>query len=177
MSVPIKTAEEQDSMREVGRQAARVLDMIGPHVVPGITTDELNTLCHDFIVDELGIDTAILNYHGFPKSVCISVNHVVCHGIPGAKKLKKGDAVNIDVTVIQDGFHGDSSRMYFAGKPGVRAKRVVDIAEQAMYIGIDTARPGATLGDVGHAIQKYVEGQHCSVVREYCGHGIGRGFH
>lgn len=177
MSVPIKTADEQDKMREVGRLAAQVLDMIGEHVVAGITTDELNTLCHNFIIDDLGIETAILDYHGFPKSVCISVNHVVCHGIPGPKKLKKGDAVNVDVTVIKDGFHGDSSRMYFAGKPGIKARRLADIAEKAMYIGIDTARPGATLGDVGHAIQKYVEGQHCSVVREYCGHGIGRGFH
>lgn len=177
MSVPIKTAEEQDKMREVGRLAAQVLDMVGPHVVVGITTDELNTICHDFIVEELGVATAILNYHGFPKSVCISVNHVVCHGIPGPKKLKKGDAVNIDVTVIKDGFHGDSSRMYFAGKPGIKAQRVADIAEQAMYIGIDAARPGATLGDIGHAIQTHVEARHCSVVREYCGHGIGRGFH
>src|SRR5699024_3855224 len=126
---------------------------------------------------EIDCIPAPLNYHGFPKSVCISVNHVVCHGIPGPKKLKKGDALNIDVTIIKDGFHGDSSRMYFAGKPGIKAQRLSDIAEKALYIGIDEARAGATLGDVGHAIQKYVEAQHCSVVREYCGHGIGRGFH
>lgn len=177
MSVTIKTDEEQNSMREVGHLAAQVLDMIGEHVVAGVTTDELNTLCHDFIVNELGVESAILDYHGFPKSVCISVNHVVCHGIPGPKKLKKGDAVNVDVTVIKDGFHGDSSRMYFAGRPSIKAKRVADIAEKALYIGIDEAKPGATLGDIGHAIQTYVEAQHCSVVREYCGHGIGRGFH
>lgn len=177
MSVTIKTAEEQDAMRTAGRLAAQVLDMIGEHVVAGITTDELNTICHTFIVDELGIETAILNYHGFPKSVCISVNHVVCHGIPGPKKLKKGDALNIDVTVIKDGFHGDSSRMYFAGKPSILAQRVSDVSEHAMYLGIEAVRPGTTLGDIGHSIQKYVEGQNFSVVREYCGHGIGRGFH
>lgn len=177
MSVTIKTAEEQAEMRAAGRLAARVLDMIGDYVVTGTTTDELNTLCHDFIVNELDAVPAPLDYHGFPKSVCISVNHVVCHGIPGPKKLKKGDALNIDVTVIKNGFHGDSSRMYFAGKPGIRAKRLTDIAETALYTGIDAVRPGATLGDIGHAIQSYVEAQHCSVVREYCGHGIGRGFH
>jgi len=177
MNVPIKSAAEQDRMREVGRQAAQILDMIGAHVVPGVTTDELNTICHDFIVDELGATSATLDYHGFPKSVCISVNHVVCHGIPGPKKLKKGDALNIDVTIIKNGFHGDCSRMYFAGKPSIRAQRLSDIAERAMYIGIDAVRPGATLGDIGHAIQTHVEAQRCSVVREYCGHGIGRGFH
>lgn len=177
MSVIIKTAEEQDKMREAGRLAAQVLDMIGPHVQPGVTTDELNTRCHDFMVDELGTTPAPLNYHGFPKSVCTSVNHVVCHGIPGDKQLKKGDAVNIDVTLIKDGYHGDSSRMYFAGEPSIKAKRLSDIAEKALYIGIDVVKPGATLGDVGAAIQKYVESERCSVVREYCGHGIGLGFH
>lgn len=177
MSVTLKTPEEQDKMREAGRLAAQVLDMIGPHVQPGVTTDELNSRCHDFMVNELGTTPAPLNYHGFPKSVCTSVNHVVCHGIPGDKKLKKGDAVNIDVTLIKDGYHGDSSRMYFAGQPSVRAQRLSDIAEQAMYIGIDAVRPGATLGDVGAAIQQFVESHRCSVVREYCGHGIGRGFH
>lgn len=177
MSVTIKTPEEQDKMREVGRLAARVLDMITDHVQPGITTAELSSICHEYIVNDLGVSSAILNYHGFPKSVCISVNHVVCHGIPGDKKLKKGDAVNIDVTVIKDGFHGDSSRMYFAGQPSIKAKRLADVAEQAMYIGIDQVKPGATLGDVGAAIQKYVESKRFSVVREYCGHGIGRVFH
>jgi len=177
MSVTIKTPDEQDKMREAGRLAAQVLDMIGPYVEPGVTTDELNTRCHDFMVAELGTTPAPLNYHGFPKSVCTSVNHVVCHGIPGDKKLKKGDALNIDVTLIKDGYHGDSSRMYFAGTPSIKAQRLSDIAEAAMYAGIDAVRPGARLGDVGAAIQKYVESRRCSVVREYCGHGIGLGFH
>lgn len=177
MSATIKTPDEQDKMREAGRLAAQVLDMIGPYVEPGVATDELDTLCHDYMVDELGSTPATLNYNGFPKSCCISINHVVCHGIPGDKRLKKGDALNIDVTLIKDGFHGDSSRMYFAGEPSIRAQRLSDVAEKAMYNGIDQVAPGATLGDVGAAIQKYVESQRCSVVREYCGHGIGRGFH
>ena len=177
MTASIKTPEEQDRMREAGRLAAQVLDMIGEHVVPGVTTDELNTLCHDYMVDTLGTTPAPLNYNGFPKSVCTSVNHVVCHGIPGDKQLKKGDAVNIDVTLIKDGFHGDTSRMYFAGKPSVRSQRVSDVAEKALYVGIDAVKPGATLGDIGAAIQAYVEAERCSVVREYCGHGIGRVFH
>lgn len=177
MSVIIKTPEEQDRMREAGRLAAQVLDMIGPYVKPGVSTDELDTRCHEFMVDELGTTPAPLNYHGFPKSICTSVNHVVCHGIPGDKKLRKGDALNIDVTLIKDGYHGDSSRMFFAGEPSIRAQRLSDIAAAAMYAGIDAARPGATLGDVGAVIQKYVESRRCSVVREYCGHGIGLGFH
>ena len=177
MTASIKTPEEQDRMREAGRLAAQVLDMIGEYVVPGVTTDELNTLCHDYMVDTLGTTPAPLNYNGFPKSVCTSVNHVVCHGIPGDKQLKKGDAVNIDVTLIKDGFHGDTSRMYFAGKPSVRSQRVSDVAEKALYVGIDAVKPGATLGDIGAAIQSYVESERCSVVREYCGHGIGRVFH
>ncbi|MGN8157205.1 type I methionyl aminopeptidase [Salinisphaera sp. RV14] len=177
MSATIKTPEEQDKMREAGRLAAQVLDMIGAYVKPGVTTDELNTICHEYMVDELGTTPAPLNYNGFPKSVCTSINHVVCHGIPGDKKLKKGDAVNIDVTLIKDGFHGDSSRMYFAGEPSIKAKRLSDVAEKAMYIGIEQVKPGATLGDIGAAIQQYVESERCSVVREYCGHGIGRGFH
>ncbi|RJS95342.1 type I methionyl aminopeptidase [Salinisphaera sp. Q1T1-3] len=177
MSATIKTPEEQEKMREAGRLAAMVLDMIGPYVVPGVTTDELNTRCHDYMVDELGTTPAPLNYNGFPKSVCTSVNHVVCHGIPGDKQLKKGDSVNIDVTLIKDGYHGDTSRMFFAGEPSVKAARVSDIAERALYVGIDQVRPGATLGDIGAAIQTFVESQRASVVREYCGHGIGRGFH
>lgn len=177
MSVIIKTPEEQDRMREAGRLAAQVLDMIGPYVKPGVSTDELDTRCHEFMVDELGTTPAPLNYHGFPKSICTSVNHVVCHGIPGDKKLRKGDTLNIDVTLIKDGYHGDSSRMFFAGEPSIRAQRLSDIAAAAMYAGIDAARPGATLGDVGAVIQKYVESRRCSVVREYCGHGIGLGFH
>jgi len=177
MSVTIKTPEQQDKMREAGRLAAQVLDMITPYVEPGVSTDELNARCHDFMVDELGTTPAPLDYHGFPKSICTSINHVVCHGIPGDKILKKGDALNIDITLIKDGFHGDSSRMYFAGPPSIKAQRLSDIAKAAMYVGIDTVRPGATLGDIGAAIQQYVESRRCSVVREYCGHGIGLGFH
>lgn len=177
MSVTLKTPEEQDKMREAGRLAAQVLDMIGEHVRPGVTTDELNTRCHDFMVDTLGTTPAPLNYHGFPKSICTSINHVVCHGIPGDKKLKKGDALNIDITLIKDGYHGDSSRMFFAGESSIKAQRLSDVAEAAMYEGIAAVRPGATLGDIGAVIQTYVEAQRCSVVREYCGHGIGLGFH
>ena len=177
MSVTLKTPEEQDKMREAGRLAAQVLDMIGEHVRPGVTTDELNTRCHDFMVDTLGTTPAPLNYHGFPKSICTSINHVVCHGIPGDKKLKKGDALNIDITLIKDGYHGDSSRMFFAGEPSIKARRLSDVAEAAMYEGIAAVRPGATLGDIGAVIQTYVEAQRCSVVRDYCGHGIGLGFH
>lgn len=177
MSVPLKTPEEQDKMREAGRLAAQVLDMITPYVEPGVTTEELDRRCHDFMVNELGTTPAPLNYHGFPKSICTSINHVVCHGIPGAKKLKKGDAVNIDVTLIKDGYHGDNSRMFFAGEPSIKARRLSDIAEAALYKGIEVVRPGATLGDIGAAIQTFVESRRCSVVREYCGHGIGLGFH
>ncbi len=177
MSVTLKTPEEQDKMRTAGRLAAAVLDMIEPFVIPGVTTDELDTRCHDFMVNELGTTPATLNYHGFPKSICTSVNHVVCHGIPSNKKLKKGDALNIDVTLIKDGYHGDCSRMFFAGQPSVRARRLSAIAERAMYIGIAAVRPGASLGDIGAAIQAFAETQRASVVREYCGHGIGRGFH
>lgn len=177
MTATIKTAEEQDRMRTAGRMAASVLDMIGEYVQPGVTTGELDRLCHEYIVGELDAIPAPLNYHGFPKSVCTSVNHVVCHGIPGDKKLKKGDAVNIDVTVIKDGYHGDTSRMFFAGDPGVQAARLSDVAFEALWQGIDIVRPGTTLGDIGAVIQRHVEGSNFSVVREYCGHGIGRDFH
>jgi methionyl aminopeptidase len=177
MSVTIKTPEEQDKMREAGRLAAQVLDMITPYVQPGVTTDELNVRCHDLMVNEQDTTPATLDYHGFPKSICTSINHVVCHGIPGDKALKKGDALNIDVTVIKDGYHGDCSRMYFAGEPSIKARRLSDIAEAALYKGIDVVRPGTTLGDIGAAIQAFVESRHASVVREYCGHGIGLGFH
>jgi methionyl aminopeptidase len=177
MAATIKNAEEQHAMREAGRLAASVLDMIEPHVQTGVTTEALNSLCHDFIVNELDCIPAPLNYQGFPKSICTSVNHVVCHGIPGDKKLKRGDLVNIDITVIKDGFHGDTSRMFFAGKPSIQGQRVSQVAHDALYVGIEQVRPGARLGDIGSAIQQYVEGQHCSVVREYCGHGIGRQFH
>jgi methionyl aminopeptidase len=175
--VSIKTPAEQEAMRVAGRLAADLLDMIGQYVVPGVTTDELNRICHDYQVEVQKAVPAPLNYKGFPKSICTSVNHVVCHGIPGDKRLKAGDVVNVDVTPIKDGWHGDSSRMYFVGQPSVQARRLVEVCHEALWRGIRVVRPGARLGDIGHAIQTYVEGQGFSVVREYCGHGIGRVFH
>jgi methionyl aminopeptidase len=177
MTVTIKTPDEQEKMRIAGRLAADVLDMIGDYVKPGITTNEINEICHRYITDVQDAVPAPLNYRGFPKSVCTSVNHVVCHGIPGDRKLKSGDAVNIDVTVIKDGFHGDTSRMFFAGTPGIQAQRLSQVAFDGMWLGINELAPGKRLGDVGEAIQKFVEKNRCSIVREYCGHGIGRGFH
>jgi len=177
MTVTIKTADEQDKMRIAGRLAADVLDMIGDYVKPGVTTDELDKICHQYITEVQGAVPAPLDYRGFPKSVCTSVNHVVCHGIPGVRKLKSGDAVNIDVTVIKDGFHGDTSRMFFVGKPGIQAQRLSDVAFEGMWIGIDELAPGKRLGDIGAAIQRHIEKNRFSVVREYCGHGIGRAFH
>jgi len=177
MSITIKTPAEQDAMREAGRLTAEVLDMIGPHVQPGITTDELDRICHDYIVDVQRAIPAPLNYRGFPKSICTSVNHVVCHGIPSAKTLRPGDLINVDITVIKDGFHGDSSRMFFVGKGTIQGERVVRVSREALWLGIAQARPGNHLGDIGHAIQTHVEAQGFSVVREYCGHGIGRIFH
>lgn len=177
MSIIIKTPEQIEKMRIAGRLAADVLDMIKPYVVAGISTDELDTICHDYIVNEQDAIPAPLNYHGFPKSICTSVNHQVCHGIPNNKKLKKGDIINIDITVIKDGYHGDTSKMFLVGKPNVAAQRLCDIAQTALYIGIDIVKPGIKLGDIGHAIQTYSEAQHYSVVREYCGHGIGEKFH
>ena len=164
-------------MRAAGRLAASVLDMIEPFVQPGVSTEELDQRCHDFIVRDLESIPANLNYRGFPKTICTSVNNVVCHGIPGEKRLKSGDIVNIDVTVIRDGFHGDTSRMYFAGKPSVLGKRLSDVCFEAMWRGIRIVRPGAFLGDIGHAIQTFAESNNFSVVREYCGHGIGRVYH
>lgn len=177
MGIHIKTPGEIEAMRVAGRQAASVLHMIRPHVVAGVTTGQLDRICHEYIVDELKAVPAPLNYRGFPKSICTSVNHVVCHGIPGGRKLKDGDILNIDVTVIQDGWHGDTSKMFHVGEPTVKGKRICDVAYQAMVTGIEMVRPGVTLGDIGHAIQQYAEGERCSVVREYCGHGIGRTFH
>ncbi|MGD2031175.1 MAG: type I methionyl aminopeptidase [Gammaproteobacteria bacterium] len=177
MTVSIKTPEEQDRMRVAGRLAAEVLDMIGDHVRPGVSTSELDEICHRYIVEEQDAIPAPLNYRGFPKSICTSVNHVVCHGIPGDRVLKNGDCLNIDITVIKDGFHGDTSRMFFVGKPSVAAERVSAVSHEAMKRGIGIVKPGTRLGDIGHAIQRYVESHHCSVVREYCGHGIGREFH
>ena len=177
MNVTIKTSEETEKMRIAGRLAAEVLDMIAEHVVPGVTTEELDRICHDHIVNVQRSVPANLNYRGFPKTICTSVNHVVCHGIPNDKRLKAGDIVNIDVTVIRDGFHGDTSRMYFAGKAPAHAQRLAETCFAAMWRGIETVRPGAHLGDIGHAIQRFVEGNDYSVVREYCGHGIGRVYH
>jgi methionyl aminopeptidase len=177
MHITIKSPEDQQKMREAGRLAAEVLDMIGPHVVPGVTTEELDRLCYEHIVHVQGTIPANLNYRGFPKTICSSVNHVVCHGIPNDRKLKSGDIVNIDVTVIKDGFHGDTSRMYYVGKPPVAAQRLTEVCFEAMWRGIRTVKPGSRLGDIGHAIQEYVESLNFSVVREYCGHGIGRIYH
>jgi len=177
MSVQVKTGEEIAKMRVAGRLAAQVLEMIEDHVQPGVTTDELNRICHEFIVNEQQAIPAPLNYRGFPKSICTSVNHQVCHGIPSNKRLKKGDIVNIDITVIKDGFHGDTSKMFLVGEPSILARRLVRVTQEAMRIGIAEIRPGASLGDIGHAIQTFVEGRQYSVVQEYCGHGIGREFH
>lgn len=182
MPVTLKTLEEIEKMRVAGRLASEVLDYIAPHVKPGITTAKLNDLCHTYMVAEQGTIPAPLNYappgyKPFPKSICTSVNHQVCHGIPGDRILKLGDVVNIDVTVIKDGFHGDSSRMYFVGEPSIQAKRLCDITYECMWIGIANVRPGARLGDLGAAIQVHAEKHGFSVVREFCGHGIGRKFH
>jgi methionyl aminopeptidase len=177
MGIIIKTAEEIEKMRVAGRLAAEVLEMIEPHVRPGVTTEELDRICHDHIVYRQRAIPAPLNYRGFPKSICTSVNHQVCHGIPGNKRLKNGDIVNIDITVIKDGFHGDTSKMFFVGEPSILARRLVKAAWESMWVGIRSVRPGITLGDLGHAIQRHAEAQNFSVVREYCGHGIGRDFH
>lgn len=174
--ITLHTKENFESMRKAGRLAAEVLDFVTPHVKPGVTTEHLNTLCHDFIIAH-GAIPAPLNYKGFPKSICTSINHVICHGIPGPKVLKEGDILNIDVTVILDGWYGDTSRMFFVGNVGIRAKKLVDVTYECMMRGIDVVRPGATLGDVGYAIQSYAESQGFSVVRDFCGHGIGRIFH
>ena len=164
-------------MRVAGRLAGEVLQMIRPHVKAGISTDELDKICHDYIVNEQKAIPAPLNYHGFPKSICTSVNHQVCHGIPSDKKLKKGDIVNIDITVIKDEFHGDTSKMFYIGEPPIKAKRVSEVALECLKRGIDQVKPGVHLGDIGYVIQQYAESKNCSVVREYCGHGIGIGFH
>jgi methionyl aminopeptidase len=177
MSITIKTPEEIEKMRVAGRLAAEVLEMIEPHVKAGISTDELDQICHDYIVNEQKAIPAPLNYRGFPKSICTSVNHQVCHGIPGPKKLKDGDIINIDITVIKDDFHGDTSKMFFVGEPSRIAQRVVDITYECLLKGIQQVKPGAHLGDIGYVIQKHAETNNFSIVREYCGHGIGRQFH
>ena len=177
MTITIKTLEEQEKMRKAGRLAANVLDMIGDYIEPGISTNELDIICHNFITEKQKAIPAPLNYMGFPKSICTSLNHVVCHGIPGQRILKTGDCLNIDITVIKDGFHGDTSRMFFVGKPSIKAKRLSDIAYKSMWLGIEQLADGNYLGDIGFAIQSFVEKNRFSVVREYCGHGIGSVFH
>ncbi|MHB1512606.1 MAG: type I methionyl aminopeptidase [Acidiferrobacter sp.] len=177
MAITIKTESEIQKMRVAGRLAADVLEMIAPHVTPGVTTDELDRICHDYIVNTQKAIPAPLNYHGFPRSICTSVNHQVCHGIPGDRKLKRGDIVNIDITVIKEDYHGDTSRMFYIGEPSVAARRLTETTYECMVQGIRMVRPGIHLGDIGHAIQALAESRHYSVVREYCGHGIGRGFH
>jgi len=175
--ITYKSPAEIEKMRVAGQLAAEVLMMIGEHVQPGVTTEELNTICHNYIVNTQQAVPAPLNYKGFPKSICTSVNHQVCHGIPSHKLLKSGDIVNIDVTVIKEGYHGDSSKMFLVGTPAPSAKRLVDVTYACLREGIKAVRPGGYLGDVGYAIQKFAEAQRFSVVREYCGHGIGRFFH
>ena len=182
MAVTLKTPEEIEKMRVAGRLASEVLDFITPYVKPGVTTGKLNDLCHAYMVGEQGTIPAPLNYappgyKPFPKSICTSVNHQVCHGIPGDRVLKPADVLNIDVTVIKNGFHGDSSRMYYVGAPSIQARRLCDTTYECMWIGIANVRPGARLGDIGAAIQAHAEKNGFSVVREFCGHGIGRKFH
>ena len=177
MTVTIKTPEEIEKMRVAGRLAAEVLEMIGPHVQAGITTNELDRICHDYIVKDQQAIPAPLNYHGFPKSICTSVNHVICHGIPNEKRLKNGDMVNIDITVIKDGYHGDTSKMFFVGEPSIKGQRLSRVAYECLRLGIELVKPGTNLGDIGYAIQQHAEANNYSVVREYCGHGIGKQFH
>jgi methionyl aminopeptidase len=177
MTVSIKTTEESEKMRIAGRLAAEVLEMIEAHVQTGVSTEQLDRLCHDYIVNDQQAIPAPLNYRGFPKSICTSVNHQVCHGIPGERKLKNGDMVNIDITVIKDEFHGDTSKIFFIGEPSVIARRLAAVSYDCLCLGIRMVKPGARLGDIGHAIQRHAEAHNYSVVREYCGHGIGRNFH
>ena len=182
MAVTIKNQQEIEKMRVAGRLAAEVLDFIAPHVVHGITTDQLDKLCHDYMVDVQKTIPAPLNYapgghKPYPKSICTSINQQICHGVPSDKALKNGDIVNIDITVIKDGYHGDTSRMFYVGEVSTQAKRLCEITYQAMWLGISKVKPGATLGDIGHAIQTFAEKSGYSVVREFCGHGIGKGFH
>ena len=177
MSITIKNESEITKMRVAGKLAADVLEMIEPHVIPGVTTNELDQICHDYIVNEQHAIPAPLNYRGFPKSICTSINHTICHGIPCDKKLKKGDIVNIDITVIKDDYHGDTSKMFPVGPISQHAKRLIDITQESMFLGIEQVKPGTTLGDIGHAIQKHAESNRYSIVREFCGHGIGKNFH
>ena len=179
MAIVIKTPEQIEKMRVAGKLASEVLEMIGEHVKPGVTTNELNEICHNYIVDVQGAVPAPLGYGypPFPKSICTSINHVICHGIPDDKPLKEGDCLNIDVTVIKDGYHGDTSKMYFVGKPNIQAERLAKITQECLYKAIELVKPGCRLGDIGEVIQKHAESHSYSVVRDFCGHGIGEGFH
>lgn len=177
MSITIKSEAEIAKMRIAGKLAAEVLEMIEPYVEPGITTEELNQICHDYMVNVQQVIPAPLNYRGFPKSICTSINQTICHGIPCDKKLKNGDIINIDITVIKDGYHGDTSKMFCVGEVAPHAQRLVDVTREALFLGIERVKPGATLGDIGHAIQKHAETHRYSIVREFCGHGIGQEFH
>lgn len=177
MTITIKTPQEQEKMRVAGRLAAEVLEMIEPHVQKGISTDQLNQICHDYIVNVQHAIPAPLNYNGFPKSICTSVNHVVCHGIPNERDLKDGDIVNIDITVIKDGYHGDTSKMFVVGKPTIQAERLIRVTQECLYKAIAIVKPGTKLGDIGAVIQQHAENAGYSVVQEYCGHGIGAIFH
>lgn len=182
MAVSIKNAVDIDKMRVAGRLASEVLDFITPYVKPGVTTEELDRLCHDYMVNVQKTIPAPLNYAPpghtpYPKSICTSVNHQICHGVPGPKVLKNGDIVNLDITVIKDGYHGDTSRMFYVGEPSIQAKRLCEITYECMWLGIARIKPGATLGDIGHTIQVHAEKNGFSIVREFCGHGIGTKFH
>ena len=173
----VKTPEEIEKMRIAGKLAGEVLTMIEPYIKAGVTTLELDQICHDYIVNVQKATPAPLNYHGYPKSICTSVNHVICHGIPSDKMLKEGDILNIDITVIKDLYHGDTSKMFFVGKPSILAERLTRVTKECLWLGIEKVKPGAYLGDIGHAIQTHAEKNNFSVVREYCGHGIGKTFH
>ena len=176
MTIQLRSADDIAKMREAGRLAAEVLELIGEYVVPGASTEELDRICHDHIVNVQKAIPACLGYRGFPKSVCTSINQVVCHGIPSERKiLKNGDIINIDVTVIKDGWHGDTSKMYAVGTVAPHAQRLIDVSQECLYLAIDMVKPGARLGDIGHHIQKHAEANYYSVVRDYCGHGIGQG--
>lgn len=177
MSITIKTPQEIQKMRIAGQLAAQVLEMIEPFVKVGVTTNELDKICHDYIVNEQQAIPAPLDYHGFPKSICTSVNNQICHGIPGEKKLKSGDIINIDITVIKDGYHGDTSKMFLLGKASIMAQRLCRISQECLLTGIQMVKPGIHLGDIGHAIAQHAQKQNFSVVKEYCGHGIGINFH
>ena len=177
MNINLKTAEEIKTMQLAGRLAAEALEMITPYVNPGITTQELDDICHNYITSEQKAIPAPLNYHGFPKSICTSINHQICHGIPGPKKLKSGDILNVDITVIKNGYHGDTSKMFLIGKPSILAERLVKVTRECLFLGIEQVRPENHLEAIGEAIEKHAIKNNFSVVHEYCGHGIGKSFH